>query len=275
MSWKSMLTNHTRPKPVEGTESIQLLNKREHDISGLTISYSKVVTILHELGVPYIINSFKFDDVKKPPFIYINPNGRVPAIEDPNTDLTLWESGAIVHYLEEVYDKEKKLTYSTFKERHLLNQWLHFQVSGQGPYYGQAGWFTVLHHEKIPSAIERYQEHVRRVLGVLNTALDGKQWLVGDKCTYADLAFLPWNNRLNMLLETPAGEDPLAPYPNVQAWQHRMEARESWKKAMEVREVYMNEQGLQTNGMPLGVNNVKEYEELIAKNAREAEAART
>lgn len=63
---------------MEGTESIQLLNKREHDISGLTISYSKVVTILHELGVPYIIKSFKFDDVKKPPFIYINPNGRVP-----------------------------------------------------------------------------------------------------------------------------------------------------------------------------------------------------
>ncbi|OJD18235.1 hypothetical protein AJ78_01735 [Emergomyces pasteurianus Ep9510] len=232
----------------------------------------KVVTILHELDVPYVIKSFKFDDVKKPPFINVNPNGRVPAIEDPNNNLTLWESGAIIHYLVEVYDKEKKLTYDAFNERHLLNQWLYFQVSGQGPYFGQAGWFTVLHHEKIPSAIERYQNQVRRVLGVLNIALEGRQWLVGDKCTYADLSFMPWNNRVNMLLETPPGEDPLAPYPNVQAWQHRMEARDSWKKAMVVREKYMNEQGLQVNGMPLGINNIKEYEELIERNAAEAKA---
>ncbi|KAL2365327.1 hypothetical protein RJZ56_001707 [Blastomyces dermatitidis] len=231
----------------------------------------KVVTILHELEVPYVINSFKFDDVKRPPFINVNPNGRVPAIEDPNTSLTLWESGAIVHYLEEVYDKEKKLTYDSLHERHLLNQWLHFQVSGQGPYYGQAGWFTVLHHEKIPSVIERYQNQVRRVLEVLNGVLEGKQWLVGDKCTYADLSFMPWNNRLDLLLESP---DPLAPYPNVQAWQRRMEARDSWKKAMEVRKKYMNEQGLQANGMPLGIDNAQQYEELIAQNHAAAEAAK-
>lgn len=75
-----------------------------------------------------------------------------------------------------------------------------------------------------------------------------------------------------MLLETPTGEDPLAPYPNVQAWQHRMEARNSWKKAMVAREQYMNEQGLQVNGMPLGINNVKEYMELIQRTAAEAKA---
>ncbi|OAX77800.1 hypothetical protein ACJ72_07898 [Emergomyces africanus] len=242
-------------------------------VQRLTISYAQVVTILHELDVPYVIKSFKFDDVKKPPFINVNPNGRVPAIEDPNNNLTLWESGAIVDYLEEVYDKNKKLTYDTLNERHLLNQWLHFQVSGQGPYFGQAGWFTVLHHEKIPSAIERYQNQVRRVLGVLNTALEGKQWLVGDKCTYADLSFLPWNNRIDLLLQVPPGEDPLEPYPNVQSWQHRMEARDSWTKAMVVREKYMNEQGLQANGMPLGINNIKEYEELIERMAEEAKIA--
>ncbi|PGH04497.1 glutathione S-transferase [Blastomyces parvus] len=230
----------------------------------------KVVTVLHELEVPYVVNSFKFDDVKRPPFININPNGRVPAIQDPNTNLTLWESGAIIQYLEEVYDKDKKLTYDSFHERHLLNQWLYFQVSGQGPYYGQAGWFNVLHEEKIPSAIERYLNQIHRVLGVLNGVLEGKQWLVGDKCTYADLAFMPWNNRLDILFGVP---DPLAPYPNVKAWQHRMEARDSWKKAMEVREKYMNEQGLQANGMPLGIDNIQKYEKLIEKNRAEAEAA--
>ncbi|KAL4736671.1 glutathione S-transferase [Aspergillus similis] len=231
----------------------------------------KVITVLNELGVPYNIHSFKFDDVKKPPFININPNGRVPAIVDPNTDLTLWESGAILQYLEDVYDTEKKLTYTSLKEKHLLNQWLHFQMSGQGPYFGQAGWFNVLHPEKLPSAIERYVNEVHRILGVLNTALEGRTWLVGDKCTFADLAFLPWNARVNMTLLTPEGEDPLAPYPNVQAWQRRMEMRESWREAMRTRDRLMDEQGLMPNGMPKGVSNIKEYEEYMAKEAKERE----
>ncbi|CBF83091.1 hypothetical protein AN3255.2 [Aspergillus nidulans FGSC A4] len=231
----------------------------------------QVITVLNELGVPYNIHSFKFDDVKKPPFININPNGRVPAIVDPNTDLTLWESGAILQYLEDVYDTEKKLTYTSLKEKHLLNQWLHFQMSGQGPYFGQAGWFNVLHAEKLPSAIERYENEVHRILGVLNTALEGRNWLVGDKCTFADLAFLPWNARVNMVLLTPEGEDPLAPYPNVQAWQRRMEMRESWREAMRTRDRLMDEQGLMPNGMPKGVSNMKEYEELMSRQAKERE----
>ena len=100
----------------------------------------KAALILEELGVPYEIESFKFDHVKDKHYIDICPNGRVPAIVDPNTNLTLWESGAIIQYLEETYDTEKELTYESLNERHLLNQYLHFQMSGQGPYYGQSGW---------------------------------------------------------------------------------------------------------------------------------------
>lgn len=62
------------------------------------------------------------------------------AIQDPNTGLTLWESGAILNYLIEQYDTKNLISYTTLKEKHHCNQWLHFQVSGQGPYYGQAGW---------------------------------------------------------------------------------------------------------------------------------------
>jgi glutathione S-transferase len=62
------------------------------------------------------------------------------AIEDPNTELTLWESGAIIQYLIEQYDTEKKLTYESLAQRHHLNQWLMFQMSGQGPYFGQSTW---------------------------------------------------------------------------------------------------------------------------------------
>ncbi|KAJ6088361.1 hypothetical protein N7486_009622 [Penicillium sp. IBT 16267x] len=67
------------------------------------------------------------------------PNGRLPAIYDPNTDLRLWESGAIVEYLVERYDTSRKISFeSGSMEAQLARQWLFFQASGQGPYYGQA-----------------------------------------------------------------------------------------------------------------------------------------
>ena len=62
------------------------------------------------------------------------------AIKDPNHDLTLWETGAIIQYLIEHYDTKKKLTYSSLRERALINQYIMFQMSGQGPYFGQASW---------------------------------------------------------------------------------------------------------------------------------------
>lgn len=104
----------------------------------------KVITVLEELGVPYKINLLLFADVKKPEFTAINPNGRVPAIQDPNAGgLILWESGAIVEYLIEKYDKQGKLSYVREEEMGLkwqTKQWLFFQASGQGPYFGQATW---------------------------------------------------------------------------------------------------------------------------------------
>lgn len=62
------------------------------------------------------------------------------AIIDPNTNITLWESGAIVAYLVETYDKDEKITYTSFPEKYLLQQWSYYQASGQGPYFGQAAW---------------------------------------------------------------------------------------------------------------------------------------
>lgn len=62
------------------------------------------------------------------------------AIEDPNNDLVIWESGAIITYIVEQYDTGRHLTYEGLKDRHHVNQWLHFQMSGQGPYFGQLAW---------------------------------------------------------------------------------------------------------------------------------------
>lgn len=73
-----------------------------------------------------------FNQVKEDKFVALNPNGKVPVIEDPNTGYSVWESGAIVEYLLETYDKENKLSYTSTKEKIDQKCWLHFQVSGQG-----------------------------------------------------------------------------------------------------------------------------------------------
>ncbi|KAI1501405.1 glutathione S-transferase [Biscogniauxia marginata] len=227
----------------------------------------KVIFIFEELGLNYEIKSIRFDDVKKKPFIDINPNGRVPAIEDPNTDLTLWESGAIYQYLVEQYDTDRRLTYGTLREKNLCNQWLHFQMSGQGPYYGQAGWFLHLHPEKVPSAIERYANEIKRVLGVIESVLAAKpanaQWLVGDKMTFADMAFAPWNFHLGEVLSKP-WDEVWEGFPHARAWHERTVELPSWKRSMEIRARLMDEQGLQWNGVPKGIETFTEYEEKIA-----------
>jgi len=200
----------------------------------------KVAMILEELDVPYEIISIPFSDVKKPEYLAINPNGRVPAIYDPNTDLTLWESGAILEYLIERYDTTHKLSFPPgSNEAWHAKQWLFFQVSGQGPYYGQRVWFAKFHPEQLPSAIERYSKEIVRVTSVLEGHLakqkvdagsDGP-WLVGSKLSYADIAFIPWQQTAARLL----GKEEYNPddFPQVTQWLGKMTAREKVKKVME------------------------------------------
>ena len=145
---------------------------------------------------------------------------------------------------------------------------VHFQMSGQGPYFGQAGWFTVLHEEKLPSAISRYQREVRRIHGVLDHWLQNRQWLVGDKMTYADLAFSTWNDRSDAVLEC-AAEDKFKGFPNVQDWHERMTSRMSWKKAMDARARLMDEQGLTWNAKEenSNLNHLKRHGNMDENNS--------
>ena len=94
--------------------------------------------------MPYETQLMDFPDMKKEPYTSINPNGRVPAIEDPNTGITLWESSAIFDYLLETYDKSNSLQYTSGPEKFLQKSWMAFQISGQGPYYGQRAWFLLV-----------------------------------------------------------------------------------------------------------------------------------
>lgn len=195
----------------------------------------KVAVILHELKVPFKAEKVLLADIKKAEYTAINPNGRLPAIHDPNTGITLWESGAIIEYLVEKYDTEKKLSFeSGTAEYYQTKQWLHYQMSGQGPYYGQAAWFKLFHPEKIPSAIERYTGEVNRVSGVINSFLEkranetassaGGPWLIGDKASYADLAFLPWQWMTALALNKE--EYDIEKFPAMKDWLVRMEERE-------------------------------------------------
>ncbi|KAF4210351.1 hypothetical protein CNMCM5878_004514 [Aspergillus fumigatiaffinis] len=188
----------------------------------------KVAIILEELGLPYETRFVNFTDVKKEPYIKLNPNGRLPAIEDLNEGITLFESGAIVEYLVEHYDPENKLHYTETAAKYQTKAWLHFQASGQGPYYGQASWFARFHPERIPSAVERYGNEIRRVTGVLESILKTREWLVGDKCTYADLCFLPWQRWASKYATNPDTLDD--DFPHVAAWYKKLISRPAVKK---------------------------------------------
>lgn len=189
-----------------------------------------------------------------------------PAVEDPNTGITLWESGAIIIYLIEQYDTTNSLSYGPDSptHRHHCNQWLMFQLSGQGPYFGQLAWFVNFHPEKLPSVQERYSKELHRVLGVLETALqaNGGGVLVGDKLTYADLAFVWWNEMTQIAAGTAV--DPLEGFPGVLAWHKRMKDRDSFKKTAEVRTAAMKEQQLGATGLKQG-QTVQDLEAEVAK----------
>lgn len=200
----------------------------------------KVAMVLEELGVPYDAEAIPLTDIKKPEYLAINPNGRLPSIHDPNTGITLWESGAIVEYLIERYDKEHKLSFEPgTAEAYHAKQWLFFQASGQGPYYGQYGWFRLFAPEEIPSALDRYAKEVNRVTAVLEGHLskqkEGEEWLVGSKCSYADIAFISW--QMTIAKVTKKEEYDVDNYPHVKAWIGRMLEREGTKKGYESKQV--------------------------------------
>ncbi len=152
----------------------------------------KVTVTLDEMGVDYNLIPISFSDKeqKTPEFLRLNPNGRIPVIVDrDNDDFVVFESGAIMVYLGEkfgqLYPEEPKL-----KSRTL--QWLMFQMGGIGPMMGQANVFFRYFPEKLPSAIERYQNESRRLFEVLESRLSASPYLAGDEYTIADIANWCW-----------------------------------------------------------------------------------
>ena len=152
----------------------------------------KVSIALEELGLPYTVHNIDLmaGDQKTPEFLELNPNGRIPVIVDTkNNNHVLFESGAILIYLA---TQTGKLIPEDIEGRSHVWQWIMFQMAGIGPMQGQANIFYRYFPEKIPSVIQRFQNETRRLYEVLDTALKGKNYLLGDEFSIADIANFTW-----------------------------------------------------------------------------------
>jgi GST-like protein len=161
----------------------------------------KVSILLEELGLPYEVHRVAFDtnDQLSPEFLSLNPNNKIPAIIDPDgpggAPLALWESGAILIYLAE---KTGRFLPTDPARRYETIQWLMFQMGGVGPMFGQLGFFHKFAGKEIEDKrpLGRYAAETRRLLGVLDQRLKGRDWLMGDDYTIADIATFPWVRNL-------------------------------------------------------------------------------
>jgi GST-like protein len=154
----------------------------------------KASIMLEETGLPYRVIALRLDllEQREEAFLRISPNGRIPAIVDTDADdFPVFESGAILVYLAE---KTGMLMPSDVKGRSRVMQWLMFQMSGVGPMQGQANVFFRYAPEKIPYAINRYQNETRRLYEVLNTQHGREEFLAGEY-SIADIATWPWVRR--------------------------------------------------------------------------------
>ena len=191
----------------------------------------KVHIALAELGLPYKlvpVNIGKGEQFR-PEFLAITPNHRIPAIVDPDgpggKPLTLFESGAILIYLAE---KTGKLIPADPAARYTCLQWLMFQMGGVGPMFGQHGHFHHYAPEKVPYAMNRYANEVRRLYGVLEKRLAEAPYLAGEEYSIADIATWPW-------LRFPERRAiDMADFPAVKRWFDTIAARPAVQQGIEV-----------------------------------------
>jgi glutathione S-transferase len=187
----------------------------------------KVSIALEEMAVPYRVQviNLKEEEQKQPAFLKINPNGRIPAIIDPDEDgFAIFESGAILIYLAE---KSGLFLGTGKKQRSIVLQWLMWQMGGLGPMQGQANVFFRYFPTQIPEVIARYQNETRRLYGVMDRHLRDLQFLAGDY-SIADMACYPWVAQHDW-----SGVD-LAPFAHLSRWYADVGARPAVQRGMYV-----------------------------------------
>jgi GST-like protein len=161
----------------------------------------KVSIALEELGVAYEPHLIDFgkNEQSTPEFLSLNPYGKIPAIIDPDgpggAPLGMFESGAILLYLAE---KTGKLLPAAAARRYETIQWVFFQMAAVGPMFGQVGYFHKFAGRELADKrpLLRYLDESKRLLGVLETRLTGRQWIMDDEYSIADISLLGWVRNL-------------------------------------------------------------------------------
>ena len=193
----------------------------------------KATVMLEECGLPYTLHPIDIStDVQfSPEFVAINPNSKIPAIIDPDgpdgTPYTVFESGAILMYLAE---KSGQFLPQDTARRYEVIQWVMFQMGGVGPIFGQVHHFRRAAKEAVPYAINRYSTECRRLYGVLNARLEGREYLANDEISIADFCTLPWVFRHDWQ------QVDLAEFPNVKRWYDTLMARPALARGMNLPE---------------------------------------
>ncbi|MBV7394052.1 glutathione S-transferase family protein [Mameliella sediminis] len=201
-----------------------------HLYTAATMNGYKPVIFLEEAGVPYDLTFIDFSksEQKAPDYLKLNPNGKIPTIEDRAEGRAIFESGAILWHLAEKYGQ---FLPEGAAERSEVMQWLFFQVGHVGPMMGQAMYFQRIAapngHEE-PFSIKRYRDETRRLLEVLDTRLEGRDWLAADQYTIADMAVYPWARAF------PWARVDIDGLPNLKAWFDRIDARPAVQKALTI-----------------------------------------
>lgn len=175
----------------------------------------KVAILLEELGVEYSLHALDLGagDQKKPDYVKLNPNGRIPTIVDRSNDnFAVFESGAILIYLAEKFGK---FIPASDIERSLVIQWVFFQATAIGPMQGQANVFLRYFPEVYQPAIDRYQNETKRLYGVIERQLHEKEYLCGTY-SIADISCFPW-----IAIHNWAGVS-LDQFPNIKSWLARL-----------------------------------------------------
>ena len=186
----------------------------------------KVSIALEEMALAYNLRALnlKAQDQKTVEYLKINPNGRIPAIVDDG--FPVFESGAILIYLAE---KTGQFLPANVQGRSRVIQWLMWQMGGLGPMQGQANVFFRYFPEKIQPAIDRYQNEVKRLFGVMDVRL-GEAEFLADDYSIADIACYPW------VAQADWSGVPLDAFPNLSRWFETLSARPAVVKGMNVPE---------------------------------------
>jgi GSH-dependent disulfide-bond oxidoreductase len=198
----------------------------------------KPAIMLEETGLPYRVHAVDISKGEQfqPGFLAVSPNNKIPAIVDhdaPGGPLSVFESGAILVYLAE---KTDKLLPSGGAARFKVMEWLFWQVGGLGPMAGQFGYFALRAETKNPDAVSRFDEEVRRLLGVMDRRLGQAEYLGGDDYSIADVACYAWTISALGGLKKADGEQTVK-FDSVDRWLKTVGDRPAVKRGMEIPKV--------------------------------------